>query len=65
MVDETTAALMITNPNTCGVYERNIKEITDLLHQAGVHQAGAFHQRVADMAIDVLRGLMSTKSGYQ
>ena len=28
MVDETTAALMITNPNTCGVYERNIKEIS-------------------------------------
>src|SRR5215218_9102059 len=24
MVDESTAALMITNPNTCGVYERNM-----------------------------------------
>jgi len=60
MVDETTAALMITNPNTCGVYERNIKEIAVVLHEAN-----AFHQRVADMATDVLRGLMSTKSGYQ
>jgi glycine dehydrogenase subunit 2 len=35
MVDETTAALMITNPNTCGVFERNIKEISEVLHEAG------------------------------
>ena len=35
MVDESTAALMITNPNTCGVYERNIKEIAEVLHEAG------------------------------
>ena len=35
MVDETTAALMITNPNTCGVFERNIKEISDVLHEVG------------------------------
>ena len=34
-VDETTAALMITNPNTCGVYERNMKEISEILHDAG------------------------------
>src|SRR3712207_8322138 len=32
---ESTAALMITNPNTCGVYERNIKEIAEVLHEAG------------------------------
>jgi glycine dehydrogenase subunit 2 len=35
MVDETTAALMITNPNTCGVYEKNIEEIAEILHGAG------------------------------
>src|SRR3712207_297969 len=35
MVDETTAALMITNPNTCGVFEKNIKEISDILHEVG------------------------------
>jgi glycine dehydrogenase subunit 2 len=35
MVDESTAALMITNPNTCGVYERNIAEIAAVLHEAG------------------------------
>jgi len=34
-VDETTAALMITNPNTCGVYERNIEEIAFILHRSG------------------------------
>ena len=34
-VDGTTAALMITNPNTCGVYERNMKEIAQVLHEAG------------------------------
>ena len=26
---------MITNPNTCGVYERNIAEIAEILHEAG------------------------------
>ncbi len=35
MVDETTAALMITNPNTCGVFEKNIKEIAQVLHEVG------------------------------
>ncbi len=35
LVDETTAALMITNPNTCGVFERNIAEIAEVLHEAG------------------------------
>src|SRR5918995_992768 len=35
MVDDSTSALMITNPNTCGVYERNIAEIAAVLHEAG------------------------------
>src|ERR687886_1621359 len=35
LADETTAALMITNPNTCGVYERNIEEIAEILHEVG------------------------------
>ena len=35
IVDGSTAALMITNPNTCGVYERNIEEIAAVLHEAG------------------------------
>jgi len=29
------AAIMITNPNTCGLFEREVKEIADLVHAAG------------------------------
>ncbi|MGA2435654.1 MAG: aminomethyl-transferring glycine dehydrogenase subunit GcvPB [Bryobacteraceae bacterium] len=34
-LDETVAALMITNPNTLGVFEPNIRKIADLLHSKG------------------------------
>ncbi|MGD2132345.1 MAG: aminomethyl-transferring glycine dehydrogenase subunit GcvPB [Maricaulaceae bacterium] len=29
------AAIMLTNPNTCGLFERDIKRIADLVHEAG------------------------------
>jgi glycine dehydrogenase subunit 2 len=29
------AAVMITNPNTCGLFERDIKTISDMVHAAG------------------------------
>jgi glycine dehydrogenase subunit 2 len=29
------AAVMITNPNTCGLFERDLKEISDAVHEAG------------------------------
>jgi glycine dehydrogenase subunit 2 len=29
------AAVMVTNPNTCGLFERDVKEIADLVHEAG------------------------------
>ena len=29
------AAVMVTNPNTCGLFERDVKTIADLVHQAG------------------------------
>ncbi len=29
------AGMMVTNPNTCGLFERDIQEIADLLHEAG------------------------------
>lgn len=32
---EDTAGLMLTNPNTLGLFDRNIKEITDIVHEAG------------------------------
>jgi glycine dehydrogenase subunit 2 len=34
-VGEDTAALMLTNPNTLGLFEREIQEIADIVHQAG------------------------------
>ncbi|MDZ4778223.1 MAG: aminomethyl-transferring glycine dehydrogenase subunit GcvPB [Alphaproteobacteria bacterium] len=29
------AGIMLTNPNTCGLFERDIKEIADIIHGAG------------------------------
>jgi glycine dehydrogenase subunit 2 len=62
MVDETTAALMITNPNTCGVYEKNILEIADILHQAGAFlyldganmNANVGRVRPAEAGVDIM-----------
>jgi glycine dehydrogenase subunit 2 len=31
------AAIMLTNPNTCGLFEREIVEIADAVHDAGAH----------------------------
>ena len=62
MVDETTAALMITNPNTCGVFERNIKEISEILHETGAFlymdganmNANLGRMRPAEAGVDVM-----------
>ena len=35
VVGEDTAGLMLTNPNTVGLFDKNILEITDIVHQAG------------------------------
>jgi glycine dehydrogenase subunit 2 len=61
-VDETTAALMITNPNTCGVYEKNIEEIARILHEAGAFlymdganmNANVGRVRPAEAGVDVM-----------
>lgn len=34
-LDEEVAALMLTNPSTLGLFEKNIKEIADLVHNIG------------------------------
>ncbi|MBL4788274.1 MAG: aminomethyl-transferring glycine dehydrogenase subunit GcvPB [Kordiimonadaceae bacterium] len=34
-LDDTVAAVMITNPNTCGLFENDVKEIADAIHDAG------------------------------
>jgi glycine dehydrogenase subunit 2 len=34
-LDDTTAVFMITNPNTLGLFERQIRQITDMVHATG------------------------------
>lgn len=35
LMDEETAGIMVTNPNTLGLFEENIKEIADIVHKRG------------------------------
>lgn len=61
-VGEDTAGLMLTNPNTVGLFDRNIKEITKIVHDAGglVYYDGANLNAVmgivrpGDMGYDVV-----------
>ncbi|MEO8434695.1 MAG: aminomethyl-transferring glycine dehydrogenase subunit GcvPB [Pyrinomonadaceae bacterium] len=56
------AGLMLTNPNTLGLFERNIKEICEIVHDAGglVYMDGANMNalvgvaRPGDMGVDVI-----------
>ncbi|HYN84235.1 MAG TPA: aminomethyl-transferring glycine dehydrogenase subunit GcvPB [Pyrinomonadaceae bacterium] len=56
------AGLMLTNPNTCGIFERNIQEICRVVHDAGglVYMDGANMNalvgvaRPGDMGVDVI-----------
>ncbi len=34
-LDDTVACVMLTNPNTCGLFESEIREIADAVHEAG------------------------------
>ncbi|MEX0297958.1 MAG: aminomethyl-transferring glycine dehydrogenase subunit GcvPB [Kordiimonas sp.] len=34
-LDDTVAAVMVTNPNTCGLFENEVKDIADAVHAAG------------------------------
>jgi glycine dehydrogenase subunit 2 len=57
-----TAALMITNPNTLGVYEKNIEQIAEILHSVGafLYMDGANvnaimgRMRPAEAGVDVM-----------
>ena len=61
-MDEETAAIMLTNPNTLGMFEKDILKITDIVHSKGglVYCDGANLNAVigivkmGDMGIDVL-----------
>jgi glycine dehydrogenase subunit 2 len=61
-VSEDTAALMLTNPNTLGLFERDIEHIADVVHDAGglLYYDGANlnallgRARPGDMGFDVM-----------
>jgi glycine dehydrogenase subunit 2 len=56
------AAIMLTNPNTCGLFENDIREIADAVHQCGAFfycdganfNAIVGRVRPADLGIDVM-----------
>ena len=56
------AAIMLTNPNTCGLFENDIKKIADLIHKAGGYfycdganyNAIAGRVRPADLGVDAM-----------
>ena len=62
LMNSEVAALMLTNPNTCGVFEQNILEICQIVHDGGglVYLDGANMNamvgitRPGDMGVDVL-----------
>jgi len=57
-----TAAFMLTNPNTCGLFERDMLEIADLVHKVGAYfycdganfNAIAGRVRPGDLGIDAM-----------
>ncbi len=62
LMDEDTAAIMLTNPNTLGMFEQDIQKITEIVHKRGglVYCDGANLNalmgvtRIGDMDIDLL-----------
>ena len=62
VMDEDTAGIMVTNPNTLGLFEENIKDIADIVHAKGglVYGDGANMNAVmgivdmAEIGVDVL-----------
>jgi glycine dehydrogenase subunit 2 len=60
--DETTVGLMLTNPNTLGLFEQEVREVTSAIHEAGglVYGDGANLNAIlgavkpADLGFDVL-----------
>ena len=62
LMDEDTAGIMVTNPNTLGLFEENIKAVADIVHAKGglVYCDGANMNAVmgivnmSDLGVDVL-----------
>ncbi len=63
VMDEDTAGLMLTNPNTIGLFEKNIKEIAEVVHSKGglVYCDGANMNaimglvKLGDIGVDVVQ----------
>ena len=63
VMDEDTAALMLTNPNTLGLFEKHIKEIANIVHKKGgfIYCDGANLNalmgiaKLGDMGVDVIQ----------
>jgi glycine dehydrogenase subunit 2 len=63
VMDEDTAALMLTNPNTLGLFEKHIKEIAEIVHKKGgfIYCDGANLNalmgiaKLGDMGVDVIQ----------
>ena len=56
LMDEETVGIMVTNPNTLGLFEEQIKEITDIVHRKGglVYGDGANMNAIMGM-VDIKR----------
>ena len=72
VVNENTAAIMLTNPNTLGIFEKNIMDIREIVHEAGglLYYDGANLNaimdkvRPGDMGFDAVhRNLQKTFTG--
>jgi len=42
-MDEETAGIMLTNPNTLGIFETNIRQIADIVHAKGGRSLCLWH----------------------
>lgn len=62
MLGPDVAAIMLTNPNTCGLFEPRVKEMADAVHQAGAYfycdganfNAIAGRVRPGDLGVDAM-----------
>src|SRR5438477_3298604 len=62
MLGNDVAAIMLTNPNTCGLFERRIRELADATHKAGAYfycdganfNAIAGRVRPGDLGVDAM-----------
>ena len=56
LLDDTVAAMMMTNPNTLGLFEANIPEIAKLVHDCGglITELRPFHESPAEEEVGIV-----------